>query len=122
LHPGTGKLAREGKKIRLFWIFLMNFSNLKLPAMDRYLIISTHTEEDCIKAVNYFMQYHASFLTQFDWGCYDNDHHAYAIVEADSHENAIMAVPPLFRAKAKVIKLCQFKPGQFDDVVHEKNK
>lgn len=89
--------------------------------MDRYLIISEHTAEDCIAAVKYFMQYHATFLTQFDWGCYDDDHHAYAIVEAESHQNARMAVPPLFREKAKIIKLAQFKPGAFDEV-HEKGK
>ena len=88
--------------------------------MDRYLIISFHTTEDCKMAVKHFLQYHASFLTHFDWGCYDNDHHAYAIVEAESHEQAKMAVPPLFREKAKVIKLAHFTPEQFPDLLHEK--
>jgi hypothetical protein len=87
--------------------------------MDRYLIISYHTAEDCKMAVKYFMKYHAAFLTQFDWGCYDGDHHAYAIVEADSHENARLAVPPLFREKAKVIKLVHFSPQQTGEDVHE---
>jgi hypothetical protein len=40
---------------------------------------------------------------------YNNDHHAYAIIEADSDENALMSVPPLFRDKAKAIKLSYFK-------------
>ena len=43
--------------------------------MDRYLIISEHTAEDCRLAVKHFIQYHANFLTHFEWGCYDNDHH-----------------------------------------------
>ena len=88
--------------------------------MDKYLVISSHTVEDCKMAVNYFIQYHAGFLTNFEWGCFDNDHNAYAIIEAESHENAKMSVPPLFREKARVIKLAQFKPEQFQDAVHDK--
>jgi len=87
--------------------------------MDRYMIISAHTAEDCRTAVKYFREYHAGFLTHFEWGCYDNDHHAYAIIEADSHESAKMAVPPLFRDKAKVVKLTYFKPYKTSDPLHD---
>lgn len=78
--------------------------------MDHYLIISEHTAEDCKMAVQYFSKYNAGFLTHFEWGCYDNDHHAYAFVDADSHEQALLAVPPLLRPKAKAIKVVQFAP------------
>ena len=88
--------------------------------MDRYLVISEHTVEDCHMAVKHFLKFHAGFLTHFEWGCFDGDHHAYAIIEAESHENAKMSVPPLFREKAKAIKLCQFKMEQFEDIAHKK--
>ena len=87
--------------------------------MERYLVISEHTAEDCKMAVKYFMDYHAGFLTHFEWGCYDSDHHAYNIIEADSHENALLSVPPLFRAKAKAIKLTFFKPSKMEGVMHK---
>jgi len=87
--------------------------------MDRYIIISGHTAEDCRMAIKHFRQYHSVFLTHFEWGCYDNDHNAYAIIEADSHENALMAVPPLFRDKTRVIKLVHFKPF---DKIHSLNQ
>ena len=86
--------------------------------MDRYIVISNHTAEDCRMAVKYFMEHHAGFITHFEWGCYDNDHNAYTIVEAESHENAKLAVPPLFRDKVKVVKLTSFNPKQFEDKVH----
>lgn len=82
--------------------------------MENYIIISSHTAEDCTMAVKYFMQYHAGFFTHFEWGCYDNDHHAYAFVEAENHEQAIQSVPPLFREKSKAIKLTHFKPEEID--------
>jgi len=86
--------------------------------MDRYIVISEHTAEDCRLAVKHFVHYHAGFLTHFEWGCKDNDHHAYAILEAESHEQAKMAVPPLFREKTKVVRLVHFKPRSEEDKMH----
>ncbi|HKR04964.1 MAG TPA: hypothetical protein VJY62_10035 [Bacteroidia bacterium] len=90
--------------------------------MDRYLVISAHTAEDCRQAVKYFAEFYAGYITHYEWGCYDNDHHAYAIIEADSHEQAKMTVPPLLRDKTKVIKLTYFYPKKAgEDTVHEKS-
>jgi hypothetical protein len=86
--------------------------------MDRYIIISEHTAEDCRAAVKHFIEYHAGFLTHFEWGCYDNDHHAYTIIEAESHEVALMSVPPLFRPKTKVIKVTHFEAKSSKDKLH----
>jgi hypothetical protein len=89
--------------------------------MDRYIVISSHTAEECRLAVKYFKEYHAGFLTHFEWGCYDNDHTAYAIIEADSHEQALLSVPPLFREKTRVVKLTTFKPQGKSDPAHAKS-
>lgn len=86
--------------------------------MGRFILISSHTAEDCKMAVKHFQENHAGFLTHFEWGCYDSDHTAYAIVEAESHEMAIMAVPPLFRSKTRVVKLAFFKPKATSDPAH----
>ena len=87
--------------------------------MDRYMIISGHTAEDCRRAVKYFADFHAGYITHFEWGCKDNDHNAYAIIEADSHENAKMSVPPLLRDKTTVIKLVQFTPEMFPELMND---
>ena len=87
--------------------------------MDRYLVISNHTAEDCRLAVKHFREHHAGFLAHYEWGCYDNDHNAYAIMEADNHEMAKMTVPPLFREKTKVVKLTYFKPQETADPMHK---
>lgn len=90
--------------------------------MDRYLVISNHTVEDCKMAINHFKEYHAVYLTHFEWGCLDDDHNAYAIVEADSHNHAKMAVPPFLREKAKVIKLTTFSKEEAPGNIHEIHK
>ncbi|OFX46399.1 MAG: hypothetical protein A2046_13830 [Bacteroidetes bacterium GWA2_30_7] len=86
--------------------------------MDRYIIISNHTVEECNRAIKFFKEYHTGYLTHFEWGCHDNDHNAYAIIEANNHSEAIMAVPPLFRNKTKAIKLTTFNISQNIDTMH----
>jgi hypothetical protein len=90
--------------------------------MHRYMIMSPHTAEECTMAIKHFRDYHAGFLSHFDWGCYDNDHTAYRIVEADSHEEAKLAVPPLFREKTRVIQLTRFNPKKTSDPLHQTEK
>jgi len=87
--------------------------------MNRYIVISSHTDEDCRKTVKEFRQYNAGFLTHFEWGCMDNDHTAYTIIEAESHEKARMAVPSVFREKTKVVKLTYFDPMKTNDPFHK---
>ena len=87
--------------------------------MDRYIIISSHTSEDCKMAIKQFRHYNQGFLTHFEWGCMDNDHRAYAIIEAESHESALMSVPPIFREKTRVIKLTNFDPSKKSDRLHQ---
>lgn len=89
--------------------------------MDRYIVISKHTPDDCRLAVKHFMQHHANFLTHFEWGCYDDDHTAYTIIDAESHQAALMTVPPLFRDKAKAVKVVRFEP-RGRDTLHKKSE
>ena len=87
--------------------------------MDRYIVISPHTAEDCKMAVKEFRLHNAGFLTRFEWGCMDNDHTAYVIIDAENHETARMSVPPVFREKSKVIKLTSFDPMKTKDPYHQ---
>ena len=88
--------------------------------MERFLVISPHTVEECRLAVEHFAKYNAGFLTHFEWGCYDNDHNAYAFIEAETHEQALLAVPPLLRQKAKAIKVTELSPKNIGQEVHSR--
>lgn len=69
-------------------------------------------------AIEYFSKFYEGYVNNFEWGCFDHDHNAYAIIEAESHENARMSVPPLLRDKAKVIKLERFTPEIIHSILH----
>ena len=78
--------------------------------MDRYLVISPHTNEDCNAVVKQTIA--AGFITHVDWGCKDGDHTGWAIVEADSHEQALLLVPSIMRSKARAVRVVKFIPGK----------
>ncbi len=84
--------------------------------MDRYLVISPHTAAECVKAFKLVEA--IGSMTHWDWGCKDGEHCGWVIVEAESKDQALMAVPSLERPKARAIKLVRFTP---DDIkkMHE---
>ena len=76
--------------------------------MDRYLIETPHREQDCLHLVQ---QVHAAgYLVHFDWGCMNGVHAGWAIIEAENEAEAHLAVPPLVRSQARVVKLNKFDP------------
>ena len=79
--------------------------------MDRYLVISPHTAEDCDRALVQVLA--AGYITHFEWGCMDGEHTGWVILEAENAKQAMLVVPSAQRASAKVVRLKQFS---VDDV------
>jgi hypothetical protein len=78
--------------------------------MDRYLIETPHTGPNCRLLVE---QVEAmGYLHNFEWGCDDGVHTGWAIIEAESKEQALLAVPLLVRDEARVIRLVKYQPAQ----------
>jgi hypothetical protein len=74
--------------------------------MERYLIETPHSEEDCLTLVK---ELHArGYLHNFDWGCAVGVHTGWAVIEAENQAQAHMAVPPLVRKQARAIRLNKF--------------
>lgn len=85
--------------------------------MDRYIIESPHAPEECDSVL---ADLHAAgYLHQFEWGCKDNDHTGWAIVEAENAEHARQIVPWYVRAKARIVRLVKFEMADDD---HKKKK
>ena len=75
--------------------------------MDKYLIITPHNHEECVKLIT---ELHAmGYLHHFDWGCTAGEHCGWALLEAEDEEQAVLVVPPLLRKKARVIRLNKFQ-------------
>jgi len=74
--------------------------------MDRYMIETPHTGSECLALIK---QLNAQgYLWNFNWGCEAGTHSGWAIIEAENQAQARLAVPPLVRSQARVIKLNKF--------------
>jgi hypothetical protein len=74
--------------------------------MERYLIETPHNTQECKLLVDQI--YAMGYLYHFDWGCPEGIHSGWAIIEADNEADARLAVPPIVRNKARVVKLTKF--------------
>ena len=78
--------------------------------MPRFLIEVPHEaqKDACTRAVNAFLKSGSHFMTNADWGCSDNEHSAWIIIEVDDKNEARNAIPQEFRADAKIVALEKF--------------
>jgi len=75
-----------------------------------YLVISPHTAEQCLTALDHLAD--AKALDRVEFGCEAGDHTGYARVDARSAEEALGLVPTAERSGARAIALTKFTPEQ----------
>ena len=54
-----------------------------------------------------------------DWGCDDGIHCGWLVVELDSHDEVMRAVPPAFRQQARIIKLNRYTAEEIASKIAE---
>lgn len=85
--------------------------------MPKFLIEVPHEnkKQSCDQAVAIFKQTGSHFLTNADWGCSDNVHKAWIIIDLDKKAHAQKIIPPWFRDKSTVITLHKFALENIDE-------
>jgi hypothetical protein len=81
--------------------------------MDRYLVESQHTAEDCHHVIEQFVIH--GHIFHFDWGCKAGVHTGWAILEAENESEALLSVPPRLRSKGRAIRLNKFTPDSIEE-------
>ena len=84
--------------------------------MKKFLIEVPHDKSTaaCNHAIETFLRTGSHFLARADWGCNDQEHKAWLIVEVDSKHEALNIVPADFRKDAKVVELTTFTQANLD--------
>jgi hypothetical protein len=78
--------------------------------MKRYLIETPHKAEDCLRALDEELAKGQQVLGKFEYGCMAGDHTGYAIVDAESREDAIALVPTFLQSTAKIVEVVKYTP------------
>ena len=81
--------------------------------MPLYLIKSRHKTEDCLHALDEQLMHDVRSLEEFVYTCGEGEHAGYAVVEANSRDEAMTILPEVLRQEATVVKADRFTP---DDV------
>jgi len=87
--------------------------------MPRFLIEVPHESDlvGCARAVKVLLETGSHFLTHADFGCHDNVHKAWLIVDVESKDEARGILPPSYRHDARIVELCKFELQQVDDLI-----
>jgi hypothetical protein len=89
--------------------------------MAKFLIEVPHEAEKaaCARAIRIFLETGSHFLTNADWGCYDGEHKAWIVLEAENKEEARFVLPPSFRPQAKIVRLNKFTMEEVDEIMEQ---
>jgi len=79
--------------------------------MDRFLIETSHGEEVCLNLIGLLNA--QGYLRHFDWGCVSGVHSGWAVIEAESELEARLAIPPLVRRQARIVRVVKFDAATF---------
>jgi len=85
----------------------------------KYLIEVSHPEDrlGCAKAIQVFLESGSHYLTHAEWGCGDDVHCGWMIVEAANREEVEQILPPACRDEARIVRLKRFTPEEIDTIV-----
>lgn len=75
--------------------------------MAKYLIEISHEPDHsgCDRTVADFIDSGASEFAEADWGCLDNEHKAWLVVDAKNRDVVKKLIPPHYRPQATIIQL-----------------
>jgi hypothetical protein len=87
--------------------------------MPKFLIEVPHEAEEkaCALAVKVFLETGSHFLSNADWGCLDDVHKAWIIVELEDKREARQIVPPAYRPNATIVQLNKFTLEEIDELL-----
>lgn len=81
----------------------------------RFLIIMTHTPDQCLKSLDDYVAKTPDLLKKIDWGCKVGDHTGYVVVKAADETAARYMLPYEERKTARVIQVDKFTVEQIKD-------
>ncbi len=92
--------------------------------MARFLIEIAHDPQNpgCDRTVADFMRSSAKELQNAEWGCHDNEHKAWLVLDLKNRQEAEAIIPEKYRGRAKIIELTKMLESNQEAMqAHHKN-
>jgi hypothetical protein len=78
----------------------------------KYLLMTSHTPEQCAASLRRVAAHDKELFESMDWGCKAGDHTGYALVWANSPDEAVMKLPDTERTAAKAVEVRRLTAGE----------
>ena len=78
----------------------------------RYLVESSHTKEQCLRALDELLAKGPDLLNRFDFGCGSGVHTGWAVLEGRSESEVRDLLPTTIRDQAHIVEVGKFTPEQ----------
>ena len=87
--------------------------------MSKFLIEVPHEADAlaCARVAQVFLASGSHFLTNAEWGCIDNVHVAWMIVDVADKAEARAILPPAFRDQARIVHVTRFKLAAVEETI-----
>jgi hypothetical protein len=87
--------------------------------MPKFLIELPHGSDklECLHSVSVLLSSGSHFLRNAEWGCLDGVHKAWFFMDADSKDEALQIVPPVYRKDAIIHQLNKFKLEDIEELL-----
>ena len=78
--------------------------------MAKFLVELEHeaSKEACQLAVETILTSGSHFLTHAEWGCEDNVHCCWIMVELETKDQVRSILPPIYRSEAKITQITRY--------------
>ena len=84
--------------------------------MAQYIIEVSHTDAECIAALNRIVEWGMHLLHHASFGCVVGVHTCWLKLEADTEAEARNVLPPSMRSQARVVQVQKLTPDQIRDL------
>ena len=84
--------------------------------MAHYLIELSHSEEECLQALEMVVRLGMHILHHTWWGCEAGVHTGWLDLEVDSESDARGVIPSPIRNQARLVEVRRYTPNQIRDL------
>lgn len=82
--------------------------------MPKYMVESSHTKEECVRALDEIKDREPKILDKMEFGCMAGVHTGWATVEAGNESEVKNMIPDDLREKTRVVEVSKFTPEQIE--------
>lgn len=102
-------------------MIIAGFGGEKSKSKSKYMVVVSHTPEQCLTQLDEISAKGADLLNKFEWGCKSNYHTGYALIESENEATIKNMLPKGIQKNIRIVKVNRFTQEDLA-AIHKKMK